>query len=196
MKFGAHTSIAGGVFNALERGASIGCEVIQLFVKNNMQWFSRRYSESDINKYFENSKKYNFFSIFGHTGYLINIAAPDGDTREKSIQSLQLEIELADSISLPFLVLHPGAHLGQGEQEGIQQAVKALNDVFKSTKNSRVKILLNAHLGRGPVSDTNLNILQRYFLTLMMPNGLPYALILPIYFRLATTLQHHRVGRT
>ncbi|HON07903.1 MAG TPA: deoxyribonuclease IV [Verrucomicrobiota bacterium] len=149
MKFGAHTSIAGGVFNALERGASIGCEVIQLFVKNNMQWFSRRYSESDINKYFENSKKYNFFSIFGHTGYLINIAAPDGETREKSIQSLQLEIELADSISLPFLVLHPGAHLGQGEQEGIQQAVKALNDVFKSTKNSRVKIAIECTAGQG-----------------------------------------------
>jgi deoxyribonuclease-4 len=114
-----------------------------------MQWFSRQYSQAEINKYFDNSKKYKIFSVFGHTGYLINIAAPDGDTREKSIKSLQLEIELADSISLPFLVLHPGAHLGQGEEKGIQHAVKALNEAFKSTKNSKVKIAIVCTAGHG-----------------------------------------------
>jgi len=150
MKFGAHTSIAGGIVNALKRGASIGCDVIQIFVKNNMQWNGRPYTKTEIKQFTDELKKQKFYAIFAHTGYLINIAAPDSTkTREQSIRSLKLEIELADSIGLPFLVLHPGAHLGQGEEKGIKQAIAALNTVLKDTKEKTVKIALEVTAGQG-----------------------------------------------
>ncbi|MGC8886271.1 MAG: deoxyribonuclease IV [Verrucomicrobiia bacterium] len=150
MKFGAHTSIAGGIFNALRRGASIGCEVIQMFVKNNMQWSGRYYTKSEIELFKQEFNKHQFHTVFGHTGYLINIAAPTSSaTRDKSIHSLLFEIELADSIGLPFLVLHPGAHLGQGEEKGIEQSALALNTVIKETEGKRVKIAIEVTAGQG-----------------------------------------------
>lgn len=173
MKFGAHTSIAGGISNALRRGASINCEIIQIFVKNNMQWFSRPYTKTEIDGFFNELKRHNFFLVFGHTGYLINIAAPSGsETREKSIRSLQLEIELAESIGLPFLVLHPGAHLNQGEEKGIEQAIKALNTVFESTENKKVKIAIECTAGQGTCLGHRLEHISEIFSRVKNPERL------------------------
>lgn len=149
MKFGAHTSIAGGIWTALERANKIGCEVVQLFVKNNMQWTARHYTSSEVSKYFDALKTYEFFKIFAHSGYLINLAAPSSVNREKSIASLILEINLADTIELPFIVMHPGAHLGRGEHEGIKNASSALKQVFKETKRTKVRIALECTAGQG-----------------------------------------------
>src|SRR5688572_14316477 len=109
-------STSGGVWNALERGESIGCEIIQLFVKNNMQWFGKPYSPNDVTLYVNGLAKRKFAAVFGHTGYLINLGAPASANRDNSLKSLIQEINLATQIGLPFLVMHPGAHLGTGEE--------------------------------------------------------------------------------
>ena len=90
----------------------------QIFVKNNMQWFGRSYEAAAIAAFKSRQAQCKLQSIFGHTGYLINLAAPPSDNREKSLKSLVQEIELAGQIGLPFLVLHPGAHLGRGKTKG------------------------------------------------------------------------------
>mgnify|MGYP000946324784 FL=1 len=90
-------------------------EVCQIFVKNNMQWSARKYTEAEVVQFKDRLAGSSCKVLFGHTGYLINVAAPDSANRDRSIQSLILEIELADQLGLPFLVLHPGAHLGTGE---------------------------------------------------------------------------------
>jgi deoxyribonuclease-4 len=147
MKFGAHCSTAGGVWKALERAASIGCEVVQIFVKNNMQWLGRAPSADDVKKFAAERGK--FSAVFGHAGYLINIAAPPSANRDKSVESLIQEMEFATALGLPFLVLHPGAHLGAGEDEGIAQAVEALDEVLAATKKSKVRIALENTAGQG-----------------------------------------------
>jgi deoxyribonuclease-4 len=88
MKFGAHCSTSGGYWRALERGASINCEVIQIFVKNNMQWMGRLPFDNEIAEFNKAKKQYKFAKIFGHTGYLINLATDPSPNREKSLQSL------------------------------------------------------------------------------------------------------------
>src|ERR1043166_5704490 len=105
MKLGAHMSTSGGVWKALERGASIGCDSVQIFVKNNMQWFGKLHSLSDCERFAKefNSKKVSF--VFGHTGYLINLAAPEGPNRDNSIKSLIQEIEIATALRIPFIVM-------------------------------------------------------------------------------------------
>lgn len=148
MLLGAHMSTSGGVWKALERGRSIGCEAIQIFVKNNMQWKAKPYAPADVTR-FATDWKASPLRVFGHTGYLINIAAPECANRELSLQSLVQEIELATQLGLPFLVLHPGAHLGSGEDVGLKQAVAGLNAVFAATAKSKVRIALENTAGQG-----------------------------------------------
>jgi deoxyribonuclease-4 len=149
MKFGAHMSTSGGVWKALQRGRSIHCEVVQVFVKNNMQWFGKPFSAGDLASYANERAASSFACIFGHTGYLINLGGPASDNRDRSIKSLVQEIELATQLGLPFLVLHPGAHLGAGEAAGISQIVAGLDEVFAATKQSPVRIALENTAGQG-----------------------------------------------
>lgn len=147
MKFGAHCSTGGGVFKALERGSSAGCEIVQIFVKNNMQWFGKAHPPADVAKFTEQRKP--FAAIFGHTGYLINLGAEASANREKSLQSLIQEITFAAALDLPFLVLHPGAHLGAGEEKGLRRIVAGLNKVIRATKKATVRIALENTAGQG-----------------------------------------------
>ena len=147
MKFGAHCSTAGGVWKALERGASIQCEIVQIFVKNNMQWFGKAHAAADIDLFAAQRGK--FAAVFAHSGYLINLGAAPSGNRDKSLESLAQEITFATALDLPFIVLHPGAHLGAGEEAGIARIVDGLNEAFRATKKSRVRIALENTAGQG-----------------------------------------------
>jgi deoxyribonuclease IV len=149
MKLGAHMPTAGGVWKALERGASVGCEVVQLFVKNNMQWAGKPFAAEDVRRYAAQFTSHPFSCVFGHTGYLINLAGPPGPNRDCSVQSLIQEIQLATELRLPFLVMHPGAHLGQGEKAGLTQTVAGLDEVFRATHDSPVRVALENTAGQG-----------------------------------------------
>jgi len=149
MKLGAHMSTGGGVWKALQRGAEIHCEIIQIFVKNNMQWFGKPHAPNDLALYANELAAQKFDIVFGHTGYLINLGAPPGPNRDNSIKSLIQEINLATDLGVPFLVLHPGAHLGTGEEKCVEQIVSGLDEVFRATKNSPVRIALENTAGQG-----------------------------------------------
>ena len=149
MKLGAHMSTSGGAWKALQRGAEIGCESVQIFVKNNMQWFGKPYAPHDLALYANELAAQRFHTVFGHTGYLINLGAPAGPNRDNSIKSLVQEINFATDLGVPFLVLHPGAHLGSGEEKCVDQIVAGLNEAFRTTKNSPVRIALENTAGQG-----------------------------------------------
>lgn len=139
----------GGVWRALECGTRVGCEVVQLFVKNNMQWFGRPYTPDELRRYATQAASSRFGCVFGHAGYLINLAAPPSPNRDNSLKSLIQEIELATSLGLPFLVMHPGSHLGQGEAAGLANLVAGLDEVFAATRSSPVRIALENTAGQG-----------------------------------------------
>jgi deoxyribonuclease-4 len=149
MKFGAHISTSGGIWKALQRGRSIHCEIVQLFVKNNMQWMGKPYSPQDLALYATEQAGHPFACVFGHAGYLINLGAQASENRDRSIQSLVQEIQLAARLELPFLVLHPGAHLGAGEAAGIKQIAAGLDEVCTMSKGSSVRIALENTAGQG-----------------------------------------------
>ena len=107
-------STAGGAWKAFDRARSVNCESVQIFVKSNMQWFGKLPSEVDTKRFTTELAKGDVGPVFGHAGYLINLAGPNGSNLEKSMESLVKEIEIASMLNVPFLVLHPGAHLGQG----------------------------------------------------------------------------------
>ena len=142
-------STRGGAWRAFQRGRNIHCDVVQVFVKNNMQWIGKPISPQDLALYATERAANHFACVFGHAGYLINLGAPASGNRDRSIKSLIQEVELATQLELPFLVLHPGAHLGAGEAVGIKQIVTGLDQVFAATKKSPVRIALENTAGQG-----------------------------------------------
>lgn len=145
---GAHMSIAGGIDKAIERGASIGCTAIQIFVKNNNQWFGKPIDDETVERFKTAQLQHGIF-IFAHIGYLINLASDNPANLEKSLKSMLQELELAESLALPFTVLHPGSHLGGGEANGINNVTNNLKQLIKNTSGFKVKILLETTAGQG-----------------------------------------------
>ena len=140
-------SIGGGPAKALERGRSIGCSVIQIFVKNNMQWFAKPFAETELAAYLDFADRPKL--VFGHTSYLINPGAKNPEFREKSIRALSEELSRADQLGLPFLVLHPGAHMGDGEETGLSRIVSTLDEVFAALPGGKCQIALEITAGQG-----------------------------------------------
>jgi deoxyribonuclease IV len=139
---------SGGVWKALQRGATAGCDIVQIFVKNNMQWFGKPHGPDALALY-ANELALRRIPVFGHAGYLINLGAAPCENRDKSLKSLIQEIGFATDLGLPFLVMHPGAHLGAGEAAGLKQIVAGLNEAFRATKASPVRIALENTAGQG-----------------------------------------------
>jgi deoxyribonuclease-4 len=146
---GAHMSIAGGVNLAIERARSIDCTAMQIFVKNNMQWFVRPLTPDEIRTFLEHQQRSELLSIFAHANYLINLAATNGKFHANSIRSLSEELVRADQLELPFLVLHPGAHLGAGEEAGLEKIVESIDRVFSSLPKIKTRIALETTAGQG-----------------------------------------------
>ena len=142
-------SIGGGVHMAIERGCSIKCTAIQMFVKNNMQWFARPLKREEIRAFLEHRQRGELLSIFAHANYLINLAATNPQFLENSIRALSEELTRADQLELPFLVLHPGAHLGVGEEAGLEKIVDSVNRVFRKIPKVKTKIALETTAGQG-----------------------------------------------
>jgi deoxyribonuclease-4 len=169
-------STGGGVWKALERGRGIGCDVVQLFVKNNMQWFGKPYGTDDLARFANGLNAAKFASVFGHTGYLINLGAPAGENRDKSVKSLIQEITLATQLGVPFLVLHPGAHLGAGDAAGLKQITAGLDEVFDATKESPVRIALENTAGQGTCLGHQIAHLAEIYDTVAKPERLAVCL--------------------
>jgi len=146
---GAHMSIGGGVHMAIERGCSISCTAIQMFVKNNMQWFARPLMRDEIRAFLEHRQRGNLLSIFAHANYLINLAATNRQFHANSIRALSEELIRGDQLELPFLVLHPGAHLGAGEEGGLKKIVASIDAVFRKVPKVNIRIALETTAGQG-----------------------------------------------
>ena len=146
---GAHMSIRGGVSMAIGRARSIHCTAMQIFVKNNMQWFARPLARDEIRSFLDHVQRGELSSIFGHANYLINLAATNPHFHANSIRALSEELTRADQLELPFLVLHPGAHIGAGEEAGLEKIVDSIDAVFRKIPQVKTKIALETTAGQG-----------------------------------------------
>jgi deoxyribonuclease-4 len=146
---GAHMSIGGGAHVAIERGCSINCTAIQIFVKNNMQWFARPLTREEIAAFLNHVQRGELMSIFAHANYLINLAATNRQFHANSLRALSEELIRADQFELPFLVLHPGAHLGAGEEAGLEKIIASLDRVLARIPKVKTQIALETTAGQG-----------------------------------------------
>ncbi|HEX4707047.1 MAG TPA: deoxyribonuclease IV [Candidatus Udaeobacter sp.] len=146
---GAHMSIRGGASMAIERARSIQCTAMQIFVKNNMQWFARPLTREEIRAFLNHTQRREVLSIFGHANYLINLAATNPQFRANSIRALAEELIRAGQLELPFLVVHPGAHLGAGEEAGLDTIAESIDCVFTVLRKIKTRLALETTAGQG-----------------------------------------------
>ncbi|TAJ79989.1 deoxyribonuclease IV [bacterium] len=146
---GAHMSIAGGVDKALLEGKKVDCDVIQIFTKSSRQWAAQPYSKEEIQNFLTNQKETGTVTVIAHDSYLLNLGSPDAGLRKRSVHGFIDEMERCETLSIPYLVAHPGAHVGSGEEEGIKTIARSLDEIHKACAKYNVKIALEITAGQG-----------------------------------------------
>jgi deoxyribonuclease-4 len=149
MPLGAHMSIAGGVSRGLERADQIEIDAVQIFTKNNNRWFESPLKPEEVERFRRRASRFGRDNLISHAAYLINLAAPDEEVHKRSLDALYDELIRAEALGLSWVVLHPGSHVGRGEEWGIKRVIGALNHILERTKGFRVGVLLETTAGQG-----------------------------------------------
>ena len=157
---GAHMSVAGGLEKAFQRMEAVGGDAMQIFTRNQRRWQAPELSGEVVARFQEEwerlRKEQGVVPIASHASYLINVATADPVLAQRSIDTLADELSRAEALAIPWLVLHPGAHGGQGSEQGgaeaaagIKRAVLRLDQALEDSGTERVLLLLETTAGQG-----------------------------------------------
>ncbi|UCC29757.1 MAG: deoxyribonuclease IV [Phycisphaerales bacterium] len=147
--FGAHRSIAGGFEHAFTAGVGVGCDCLQIFVKNQRQWRAPQLCDRHVAAYKAGARQTGLTPVLAHASYLLNLASPDTATRRKSVHAMVDELERCEALGVSALIFHPGAHLGSGIKSGIKRVARSLDQVHERCPGYRTLILLETTAGQG-----------------------------------------------
>jgi deoxyribonuclease-4 len=147
--FGAHLSVAGGPHNAVSAATALGCQTVQIFTKHPAQWQAKPLADDEVRTFRRALAGAGLRFPTAHDSYLINLAAPDDGLHRKSIDAFTAELERAEALGLSYLVMHPGAHTGSGEEAGLARVVAALDEVHARCGGFTVRVLLETTAGMG-----------------------------------------------
>lgn len=172
---GAHMSIAGGVSKAFARGEALGCTAIQIFTKNASQWNAPSLTEEEVNEFKAECLRAGML-VVAHDAYLINLASPDTNLLAKSRAAFLEEMERAEALAIPYLVMHPGAHTGAGEETGLRVMVESYNYLLNETAGFQVGIAIENTAGQGTVLGYSLEHLSRMLAEVIAPERMAVCL--------------------
>jgi len=146
---GAHFSIAGGLHKAIFTASRYGCTALQIFTKNSNQWKERTLTDEDIERFNEARELTGIESICSHTSYLINLGSPEKSKFNRSIQALKHELVRSSQLHIPYVVMHPGSHMGKGEETGLRRVALGINKTFDAAPKTTCRLLLETTAGQG-----------------------------------------------
>jgi deoxyribonuclease-4 len=146
---GAHMSIAGGYYKAVEAAERVGCNCVQLFTKNNNQWRAKELSDEDAERFQAALGELEIAHPIAHDSYLINLASPDRVLWKKSVDAFVVELLRAERLGIPYVVAHPGAYTTSSEAAGIKAIARALDEVHRQTREITAQCLLETTAGQG-----------------------------------------------
>jgi deoxyribonuclease IV len=150
-ELGAHVSIAGGLALAPARGRALGCEAIQIFVKNQRQWAAPPLTAADARAFRRARRSAGVRHAFAHGSYLVNLACPDPAGWRQAVDTFTDELRRSARLGLDALVVHPGSHLGSGAERGLDAIARAIEEALRATRGSPVKVALENTAGAGNV---------------------------------------------
>jgi deoxyribonuclease-4 len=141
---GIHVSASGGTVRALERAERLSLETAQIFTSNQTQWRSRRIDRAE----WEEFRSRRRIPVISHGSYLVNLASDREEVRARSAETLRVELERMNLLGIESLVIHPGSHMGHGEEEGIRLIAEGISGALESVPGSS-RILLENTAGMG-----------------------------------------------
>ena len=148
MKFGAHVSIAGGIFKAPERASSYGCECFQIFTLSPRGGNPPKLDKETVDKFLNNCEEYNLSDYYVHTPYYINFASENKDIRNSSTRIVTEELERADILNAKYIMTHLGSSKGIERKLAISRVADAAKEILDKT-NTKTHLLLENSAGQG-----------------------------------------------
>jgi deoxyribonuclease-4 len=146
MRVGAHVSIAGGVDNAVGNELDVGGNCGQIFTHSPQVWQDPNVGDDEAAAFREGTAADLDGPWVIHSSYLVNLCTPKDDLHEKSVDSMQKEVDAADKLDIPYVNVHLGAHTGAGVDQGLDNAVNALD---KLDVPDGVTVLVESDAGSG-----------------------------------------------
>lgn len=146
---GTHLSISGGLHLAIDRANEASCGVMQIFTRNPNQWKGKPISDNDVALFRAKRNDSALHDILSHDSYLINLAAPIGETRDKSITAFAEEMKLCTRLGIDKIVMHPGSHLTDSPENGLTRVISAFDKLFDTVPEFEGHILLETTAGQG-----------------------------------------------
>ncbi len=152
-RLGAHMSTAGGLPSAVQRALDVDATALQVFVKSSRQWSARPLDPSQVEAFRADAERSGLARYtLAHASYLINLASPDPALWKRSIDAFGVELERCAILGIPYLVVHPGSHVGSGEAAGLSRVARALAKLLRGAggrANEAVTVLLEITAGQG-----------------------------------------------
>jgi len=146
---GAHMSIAGGYYKAVEAAAELKMDCVQIFTKNNNQWRAKPLTEQDVSRFRQALTETGIGMPCAHSSYLINLASPKNDLWEKSLDAFVIELQRAESLRLAGVVIHPGSFVESSEEDGLGRIVNGLDRALDATQGMETQVWLECTAGQG-----------------------------------------------
>lgn len=148
MLFGAHISIANGIWNAPERATILGCEVFQMFSRPPQGWSAKEIADEDAILFKENMKRFNQRECYIHTPYLINLASLDNKIRYSSISMIKQELERGSKLGARYVMTHLGSYKDVDKEfEGPMMVVDGLKKILEQESSAELLIEISAGAG-------------------------------------------------
>lgn len=173
---GAHMSIAGGFHKAASAAAELGMDTVQIFTSSpqmwpvsprkppagkppterrsvgrssNTEWIARSLTSDEVGRFKDCVAEHQLARPVAHASYLINLASPDDQLRERSIAALVVELERADQLGLFGVIVHPGSHTTLAEEDGLRNVARSLDEVHRRTPRLAAWTILENTAGQG-----------------------------------------------
>ena len=159
MEFGAHVSASGGIDTAIDRIAAIGGDCVQVFTQSPRMWRPTNHKPEAIERFKARRREAGIGGVVCHALYLCNLAAPDDEIYEKSVQTMCATMDAATAIEADGVIFHVGSHLGAGLEAGLERATAALPRILEHCAGDTWLLLENS-AGTGATIGRSLEELQ------------------------------------
>ena len=138
-----HVSIAGTIDQAADNARELGCDTFQMFTRNPRGWQFKKLTTEEVVEFKRKTEAYSLKPIVSHMPYLPNLSSPRKTVYNKSLKSLNAELDRCGQLGIPYIVTHLGSHLGKGPEIGLENIVSAINAAISQSKNDVVLLLEN-----------------------------------------------------
>ncbi len=141
LKLGAHVSISGSIYQAVDRAVELKCNTFQIFTRNPQGWRFKELDPKEVEEFIRKVKENKLVGPVAHAPYLPNLASPRDDIYKLSVETLRAELDRCGKLHVPYLVMHLGSHLGAGIEAGLKRLVEGCNKALSSVRNNVMFVL-------------------------------------------------------